>query len=339
MKHSIFAAAVLTLLQACQESTSPRQVVQSSLSEAVGVEASVGQHLWAVVNRNGYLVRGSRVARVVHVGLGQYEVTFTRNVTQCAYLATTIKSSREAYVITAAGGHQSVNGVYLEIKTQMYNPTDGPFNLVVACRELGNRFAVVGYSHNLVRATPGTTVDYQNSGGYHVTFTSSVRACAYIATVADPENGSVPLPGGLVATARSSGDNSIFVQTFSVAGGEQEGVPFHLALICSPTQASRYAVLRGDGILHRSSPGTTSALISSGRYTVTTDRDLTQCAAVATRGSIGGRFPAPPATVEIIPGLTANSGDFLVRRLLLDVPRGYSGGAYSNQEFHAAVFC
>ena len=340
------ALSVLAI-SACNESTTPNQpgtagdrtpLVPSSAPSEAGFEASAGQHLWAVVNRNGYLVRGSRVTGVAHLGLGRYEITFARNVTKCAYLATTIKSHRQANVIFPASGHRSVNGVYVEIRDQTSGMTDGPFNLVVVCNELGNRFAVIGYSANLVRATPGTIVNHQGSGGYHVTFTRSVRPCSYIATVADPGNGSVVLPA-VVATARSTGDNSVFVQTFSLAGGDQEGFPFHLALICSSTQASRYAVVRHDGILHRSSAGTTSARISSGRYTITSDRDLTACAAVATRGSITGRFPSPPATVEIIPGLTANSVGFLLRRLLVDVPRGYSGGGYTNQEFHAALFC
>jgi len=339
MKQFALAAVALMMVQACQDSTSPPVSPQSTLPKPTGLEASHdGQHLWAVVNRNGYLVRGSRVTRVARLGLGRYEVTFARNVTQCAYLATTIKSYRQANVIFPASGHRSVNGVYVEIKDQTYGMTDGPFNLVVICNELGNRFAVIGYSANLVRATPGTVVAYQGSGGYHVTFTKSVRPCSYIARVADPGNGSIALPG-VVATARSAGDNSVFVQTFSLAGGDQEGFPFHLALICSSTQSSRYAVVRHDGIMHRSSAGTTSARVSSGRYIITSDRNLTACAAVATRGSIGGKYPSPPATLEIIPGPTANSIGFQMRRLLVDVPRDRFGGAYLDQEFHAALVC
>jgi hypothetical protein len=339
VKHFALAVAALSMVQACLDPAGPPAAPHSILSNSTGLELSHDpQHLWAVIDRNGHLVRGSRVTGVVHLGVGKYEITFARNVTQCAYLATTVKTSRQANVIFPASGHRSVNGVYVEIKDQTSILRDGPFNLVVVCNELGNRFAVIGYSRNLVRATPGTILNAQGSGGYHVTFATSVRPCSYIATVADPGNGSVALPG-VVATARSSGDNSVFVQTFSLAGGDQEGFPVHLAVVCSSTQASRYAVVRYDGVMHRSSPATSSGRIYTGRDTITTDRDLTTCAAVATRGSIGTRYPSPPATLEVIPGSTANSVGFQIRRLLVDVPRDRFGGTYTNQEFHAALLC
>ena len=83
-------------------------------------------------------------------------------------------------------GHLSSNGVYVETKNQGGGLTDGPFHLLVACGPLGTRFAVVGYSANLVRATSGTSLTWLGSGRYRVRFASAVRGCAYLATVGDP---------------------------------------------------------------------------------------------------------------------------------------------------------
>ena len=85
-------------------------------------------------------------------------------------------------------GHLSANGVYVETKNQGGGLTDGPFNLLVACGPLNTRFAVVGYSANLVRSTAGTTLTALGAGRYQVRFTVGVGGCAFLATVADPAN-------------------------------------------------------------------------------------------------------------------------------------------------------
>ena len=327
-------------LSACNESTTPNPpaTAQDQIPVAArpaqsesGFEATAGRHLWAVIDKNGNLVRGSRVTSVARVGIGMYEVTFYKNVTQCAYVATTINASSQALLIFTASGHQSTNGVFVEIREQTRIPRDGPFNLVVTCDQLGLRFAVIGYSANLVRATAGTTLTTGGNGQYYVTFTSSIARCSHIVTVGDPGNGSVPDPA-VVVTARGPA-NTVYVQTKSTSGGEQPEIPFHLALICSSTRGvSRYAVVKGDGTIRRASAGTTSARIATGRYTITSDRDLTACATVATRGSPSDAVPSA-ATLEIVAGPTSNAVGFRVRKLL------YSGAGFTNQGFHAAIVC
>lgn len=333
MKGFILGAALVAMVQACQDPTSPPSAAPEMTSEGTGFEASaVGRHLWAVIDKNGNLVRGSRVTRVAHLGVGKYEVTFYKNVTQCAYVATANNASSEALLAFTASGHESANGVYVEIKDQNRELRNGAFNLVVACDQLGLRFAVVGYSENLVRATPGTTLTRMGSGGYYVTFSSSVARCSYLAAVADPGNGSVPFVLGVVSTGRGPG-YSVYVRTQSLAGGDAPDVAFHLVLICSSTRGiSLYAVVKGDGSIRRASAGTTSARTDAGRYTITSDRDLSTCATVATRGSVNTTVPSP-ATLEIVPGPGSNSVGFQVRKL------AYFGGGSINSAFHAAMVC
>ena len=72
-------------------------------------------------------------------GSGRYEVTFSANVSRCAYIATIIRNpisnpSLAAVQVFTAGGHLSHDGVYVETKNVGSGLTDGPFlNLVVDC--------------------------------------------------------------------------------------------------------------------------------------------------------------------------------------------------------------
>jgi hypothetical protein len=190
---------------------------------------------------------------------------------------------------------------------------------------------VVGYTANLVRATAGTSLTALGSGRYNVRFASSVSACSFIATVGDPANALVFAPSG-VYTGSGPNANTVYIETKNPGGGLQDGVPFHLALVC-PATLSRFAVVRAGGSAQRASAGTSSTRTATGRYTVMSNRNLTTCAAVATRGSINMAVPFTPATVETVPGLTSNSVRFQVRQLLL------FGGGFTNQAFHAAMVC
>ncbi len=57
----------------------------------LAAEVTTKQPLWAVVNPDGTLARGSGATasgRAAGFAAGVYTVTFNRNVTQCAYMAT-----------------------------------------------------------------------------------------------------------------------------------------------------------------------------------------------------------------------------------------------------------
>lgn len=333
MKRLIPAIAALAMVQACQDSNGPLTAPPDTSPQAPElVTAAAVRHLWAVVNINGNLVRGSRVASVTHLGTGQHEVRFNRNVSQCAYVATTNNAYSQALTIFTASGHLSPNGVFVETKNQGGGLTDGPFNVVVACGPLSTRFAVVGYTANLVRATGGTTLTSLGTGRYNVTFGNSVAGCAYIATVGDPGNALVFNPSG-VYTGTGPNNRTVYIETKNPGGGLQSGVPFHLALLCASTTNARYAVVKANGVKPRASTGATTARTATGKYRVTTNLNLNACAAVATRGSVNSAVPFSPATVELVPGPNASSAGFEVRGLL------FFGGAFSNQAFHAAIVC
>ena len=74
---------------------------------------------------------------IAHLGPGRYEVTFTQDVSKCAYVATTKNAYTQAIQVFTAGGHNSPQGVYVETKNQGGGLTDGPFNLAVDCGTRG----------------------------------------------------------------------------------------------------------------------------------------------------------------------------------------------------------
>lgn len=89
-----------------------------------------------VLNANGSLARGANVSQIGHL-TGHYEVTFNRDVSHCAYLAT-IGDPANALVynpglVYTAGGHSSNRGVYVETKNLGGGLTDFPFHLHVSC--------------------------------------------------------------------------------------------------------------------------------------------------------------------------------------------------------------
>lgn len=294
--------------------------------------AAAAANLLARVSAAGALVSGSGVASVTHPGIGIYEVTFTSNVSNCAFVATTANASTQALTVFTAGGHASANGVYVETKNQGGGLTDGPFELVVDCGTNGMKYAVVDYGGNLVRGTVGATATWVNVGRYHVTFASSVKNCGYLATVGDPGNALVFNPAGVYT---GSGPNiyTVYIETKNPAGGLQDGIPFHLAVVCSNTR-SRYAVVQDSGLIARGAALTSSYRASTGEYKVVMNRNVDpQCATVATRGSTNASVPFTPATVELVAGPAGNTRGIQVRDLL------FFGGGLANQAFHAAVVC
>jgi len=288
---------------------------------------------FAVVNLDGSLASGSSdVQSVTYIGTGQYEVTFTNAVNNCAYVATTTNAYSQALQVFTAGGHFSPNGVYVETKNQGGGLTDGPFNLVVDCGGVGMQYAVVGYSANLVRSSPGTTLTPLGSGRYNVNFPSPVGACAYIATVGDPGNALVFSPSA-VYTGSGTGAGTVYIETKNPGGGLQDGVPFHLAVIC-PNAAQTYVlVVKQGGFPQRGSALTASFESSTGEHTIVTSADVSACATVATRGSVDTSVPFDPATVEIVGGFANNTIGVEVRGLLA------FGGNVADESVHVAIAC
>jgi hypothetical protein len=288
-------------------------------------------NLFASVAADGTLVNGNGVSSVTHIGTGQYEVTFTSDVSSCAYVSTTQNAYSQALQSFTAGGHLSSDGVYLETKNQGGGLTNGPFDLAVACGLTGWEFAVVGYTANLVRSSPGAALTHLSTGRYDVTFTSAVAGCAYLATVGDPGNALVFNPNG-VYTGSGSAD-SVYIETKNPGGGLSDGIPFHLAVVCPNAASTKILVGMANGFAKRGAYLTSSYDSSTGNYLFVTDLNLTGCTMIGTRGSSNKSVPFTPATVEITPGPASNTSGIQVRQLL------FFGGGLTNQDFHAAGIC
>jgi hypothetical protein len=294
--------------------------------------SAASPNLFASVAGNGTLANGNGVSSVTHIGTGQYEVTFTSDVSSCAYVSTTQNAFSQALQSFTAGGHLSNSGVYVEVKNQGGGLTDGPFDLAVACNMTGWDFAVVGYTANLVRSSPGATLNHLAVGRYDVNFTAGVGGCAYLATVGDPGNALVFNPNGVYTGSGSTAD-SVYVETKNPGGGLSDGIPFHLAVVCPNAVSTKVLVVRNTGFAQRGSPLTSSFNSSTGNYVFVTNLSLAGCTMIGTRGSVNTSVPFSPATVEITPGLAPNTSGIQVRQLL------FFGGGLTNQAFHAAGIC
>jgi len=294
--------------------------------------SAASPNLFASVALNGTLVNGNGVSSVTHIGTGQYEVTFTSDVSSCAYVSTTQNAYSQALQSFTAGGHLSTSGVYLETKNQGGGLTDGPFDLAVACGLTGWEYAVVGYTANLVRSSSGATLTHLSTGRYDVTFTTSVAGCAYLATVGDPGNALVFNPNG-VYTGSASTTNAVYIETKNTGGGLSDGIPFHLAVVCPTAVSTKVLVGMASGLAKRGSPLTSLYNSSTGNYVFVTSLTLTGCTVIGTRGSSNQSVPYTPATVEITPGPASNTSGIQVRQLL------FFGGGLTNQDFHAAGIC
>src|ERR1700692_2315023 len=227
--------------------------------------SAASPNLFATVALNGTLVNGNGVSSVTHIGTGQYEVTFTADGSSCGYVSTTQNAFSQAIQSYTAGGHLSRSGVYVETTNTGGGLTDGPFDLAVACGLTGWDFAVVGYTANLVRSSPGATLTHLGVGRYDVNFSAGVGACAYLATVGDPANALVFNPSG-VYTGSGSTANSVYIETKNPGGGLTDGIPFHLAVVCPTAKSTKVLVVMATGLPKRGSTLTSSFNGSTGHH-------------------------------------------------------------------------
>ena len=314
------AAALSGLTAAC-----------AALLISVPLASAASPNLYAVSDAGGTQVAGNGVSGIAHLGPGRYEVTFAQDVSKCAYVATTKNAYSQAIQVFTAGGHNSPQGVYVETKNQGGGLTDGPFHLAVDCGQTGMQFAVVDYEGKLARSTAGATISTLGTGRYNVTFPSSVSTCSYLATVGDPGNAIALAPNNVSTGSSSAGGNTVYVETKNPGGGLSSGVPFHLAVVCPSAKNAKTLVVDTNGMPARGSALTSSFSSSTGEYTLATNRDVSSCAAIATRGSATKAVPFDPGTVELTPGPAANTIGVETRNLL------FFGGTPTSEAFHSAI--
>lgn len=93
--------------------------------------------LWAVVESDGSLARGSNVASTSWIMLGRYDVRFNQNVRGCIYVATVgdtdFLTVPPPGTVTVTGLTASVNGVFVATWDMAGAPEDRAFHLTVMC--------------------------------------------------------------------------------------------------------------------------------------------------------------------------------------------------------------
>jgi hypothetical protein len=77
--------------------------------------------------------------------------------------------------------------------------------------------------------------------------------CAFLATVGDPANALVFNPSG-VYTGSGPAANSVYIETKNPGGGLNDGIPFHLAVVCPNAKNTKVLVVRDAGLAQRGSP-------------------------------------------------------------------------------------
>ena len=86
--------------------------------------------MWAEITSSGGEVRGSRVVSVTHIGTGTYQVDFDRNVSGCAYNATSYFFGTTMEVEPRSG---DANGVFLAAADYNGTGVDTYFYVTVTC--------------------------------------------------------------------------------------------------------------------------------------------------------------------------------------------------------------
>ncbi|HTT99530.1 MAG TPA: hypothetical protein VMF58_15890 [Rhizomicrobium sp.] len=79
-------------------------------------------------------------------------------------------------------------------------------------------FAVVGSDGTLERGSNTTGAIHLGTGIYEVDFASSVKKCAYTATIALPGSSGVNAPGFVTVAGRSDTVDGVYLKTFDQKG-------------------------------------------------------------------------------------------------------------------------
>jgi hypothetical protein len=149
-------------------------------------------------------------------------------------------------------------------------------------------WAVVNTNGDLIGGKGVTSSSRLGEGGYEVIFVRRVDLCAYEATLAR-NIGGLPPAGHVGLSPRTNKPKGVFVATRDSAGTLADS-SFHLFISCSPITSNARdrwasitqggAVLRGKGAVSSSHLG----VPDSGRYEVIFDKDVSQCAWLASLG-------------------------------------------------------
>ena len=282
---------------------------------------------WVVSDYSGNYVRGSGVDGFTHLGTGRWEVTFDQSMAACSYVAT-IADPANALVynpgqVFTAGGHSSVNGVYVETKNPGGGLSDYPFHLQTQC---SGQWAVSDYSGNYVRGSGVSGFTHLGTGRWEVTFNKSMAACDYVATIGDPANALVYYPGQVFTAGGHSSVNGVYVETKNPGGGLSD-FPFHLQTQCS----GQWAVGDYSGNYVRGSGVSGFTHLGTGRWEVTFNKSMAACSYVATIGDPANALVYYPGQVFTAGGHSSVNGVYVETK--------NPGGGLSDFPFHLQTAC
>ena len=93
--------------------------------------------LWAIMNSNGTLDQGNGVVSVQKSGNGFYAVTFNRNISTCAGVATPADTTATGNISASEARLNQLaatpNGVFIQTSTSAGAPVDSAFTIVMVC--------------------------------------------------------------------------------------------------------------------------------------------------------------------------------------------------------------
>lgn len=191
------------------------------------------KELYAVVDANGVLARGSRVTGTAHPGVGQYKMTFNQDVSRCAYTATigTISAGSvpNPGVITVQR-NANPNVVFVRTYSRTGPATDFPFHLAVDCggTKLFATIRVDGTKARGANVVSASKLSGPGGGTYEVIFNRTVAGCAYTAAISI---GLTTIPVTITTATRAGNSNGVFIFIHKTDGSTFDD-PFNLALAC-----------------------------------------------------------------------------------------------------------
>jgi len=94
-------------------------------------------------------------------------------------------------------------------------------------------FAVVDAEGSLERGFRAFSSQRFSTGQYEVVFNRNVSGCAYVATIGDPGDDTVPPPGEIAVVGRFGDADAVFIATYN-SNGRPADRGFHLAVHCRP---------------------------------------------------------------------------------------------------------
>ena len=201
------------------------------------VDSGAPDWLFAVVGYDANLVRSSPGTTLTNLGNGRYDVTFTSDVTNCAYLATVGDPGNELVFDPAGvytGSASKPNAVYIETKNQSGGLTAGiPFHLaVISPTAADTRTAVIAATGLIVRGSNLTSSYCAAEGQYVVVTDTLTSACATVATRGSVDE-AVPDAPATVEIVPGPAANTAGIQEnwLSNLGGAPVDQAIHVAMV------------------------------------------------------------------------------------------------------------